>query len=183
MRRGIPRGYLLKSWNTSRRRKGWELQYVPGSWLEGLGRLERGEIDLMPDVAYTSERGKVFAFHQEPVLSDWFQIYARKGSGIKSIVDLPGKRVAILEGSIQQSALASLADSFGMDIVPVLLPDYHTIFSQVAAGKAGAAVTNRFYGVMHAEQFGARGHGYHLQPDQGIFCGRPWDKGKTCLPR
>jgi len=48
--------YIAKS-------EGWKLEYVPGTWAEGLDRLERGEIDLMPDVALTAEREKKFSFH------------------------------------------------------------------------------------------------------------------------
>ena len=31
----------------------WQLDYVPGTWSEGLDRLATAEIDLMPDVAFT----------------------------------------------------------------------------------------------------------------------------------
>ena len=64
---------------------------MPGTWAEGLDRLAKGEIDLMPDVAYTAEREKIYSFHKVPVLSSWSQVYARKGSGIRSILDLDGK--------------------------------------------------------------------------------------------
>lgn len=44
-------------------REGWEIEYVPGTWAEGLERLGRGEIDLMPDVALNQEREALYAFH------------------------------------------------------------------------------------------------------------------------
>lgn len=50
--------------------EGWTLEFVPGTWMEGLNRLAAGEIDLMPDVAQSKSRGTRFVFHREPVLSD-----------------------------------------------------------------------------------------------------------------
>ncbi len=83
--------------------EGWELRYVSGTWAEGLDRLAKGEIDLMPDVAYTTDREKMYSFHEVPVLSSWSQVYALKGSNIQSMLDLNGKRIAVLEHSVQQS--------------------------------------------------------------------------------
>jgi hypothetical protein len=59
---GHPAGIFIELIEYIAEEGSWDLQYVPGSWGEGLERLERGEIDLMPDVAYTSDRAKSFAF-------------------------------------------------------------------------------------------------------------------------
>ena len=121
------------------------LEYVPGTWAEGLDRLENGQIDLMPDVALTPEREKLYAFHREPVLSDWFQIYARRGSGIRSLVDLDGKRISVLERSIQQSAFEKLVAGFDLDTPVRSYPDYAAAFAAVAEGAVDAVIANRFY--------------------------------------
>ena len=131
----------------------WELEYVGGSWGEGLERLKQGRIDIMPDVAYSAERETIFTYHDEPVLSDWFQVYAPKESGIKSIVDLAGKSIAVLERSVQQDAFTHLTEKFGFDSTILPLPDYKTIFQQVSQGIADAAITNRFYGLVHSQEF------------------------------
>jgi len=138
--------YIAKS-------EGWKLEYVPGTWAEGLDRLERGEIDLMPDVALTAEREKKFSFHKVQVLSSWFQAYARKGSGLQSILDLNGKRIAILEQSVQEEAFIRFSRGFGLNVTLVSVPDYKTMFEMVARGDADAAVTNQFYGAMHARKY------------------------------
>jgi len=151
---GKPAGIFIDIIEHVAQNEGWNLQYVPGTWGEGLDRLLRGEIDLMPDVAHTADRAKVFSFHQEPVLSSWFQVYARKGSGIRSILDLNGKRVIVLERSVQQEAFSRLADSFGLSTSLISAPDYKKIFEMVAEGEADAAITNRFYGLMHARKLG-----------------------------
>ena len=105
---GDPQGIFVDLLQAIANEESWSLDYVPGTWAECLARLEAGTIDLMPDVAFTPDRERRFAFHSEPVLSSWFQIYARRGSGIRSLVDFDGKRVAVLEASIQQSAFENM---------------------------------------------------------------------------
>ena len=74
---GEPRGIFIDLLEEIARAQGWSIRYVPGTWREGLARLERGELDLMPDVAYSASRERLYAYHREPVLSDWFQIWVR----------------------------------------------------------------------------------------------------------
>src|SRR5690606_20492656 len=83
---GKPAGIFIDLLEAIAAEEQWTLAYVPGTWAEGLDRLKNGKIDLMPDVALTAEREALYAFHREPVLSDWFQIYARPDSGIRSVL-------------------------------------------------------------------------------------------------
>ncbi|HEY6837979.1 MAG TPA: transporter substrate-binding domain-containing protein, partial [Geobacteraceae bacterium] len=151
---GKPSGIFIDIIEHIAKAEGWELRYVRGTWAEGLERLAKGEIDLMPDVAYTTEREKVYAFHKIPVLSGWSQVYARKGSGIQSILDLNGKRVAALEQTIQLETFKRIAHGFELNITLVPVPDYKTEFDMIANGKVDAGVTNRFYGLMYARKSG-----------------------------
>ena len=151
---GKPSGIFIDIIEHIAKKEGWNLRYVPGTWAQGLDRLAKGEIDLMPDVAYTSEREKIYSFHKIPVLSVWSQVYAPKGSGIQSILDLNGKRVAVLEKTIQLETFTRLTNSFGLKIILVPVPDYKAEFEIIAAGKADAGLTNRLYGLMYARKAG-----------------------------
>jgi hypothetical protein len=66
---------------------------------------------------------------------------------------LADKRIVVLERSVQQEAFSALAEGFGLNVNLIPLPDYRTSFDQVSKGDADAAITNRFYGMMHAKQF------------------------------
>ncbi len=151
---GKPSGIFIDLIEYIAAKEGWHIQYVPGTWGEGLDRLEKGQIDLMPDVVHTADRESIYSFHKVPVLSSWFQVYAREGHKINSILDLAGKRVAVLERSVQRRAFVRLAQGFGLNTTVISLPDYKTIFEIVARGDADAAITNRFHGLMHAKKFG-----------------------------
>ncbi|MDD4357537.1 MAG: transporter substrate-binding domain-containing protein [Smithellaceae bacterium] len=93
---GKPSGIFIDIIEYIAKQEDWDLEYVSGTWGEGLDRLARGDIDLMPDVALTAERDKKYSFHKIQVLSSWFQAYAGRNSRIHSILDLNGKRIAIL---------------------------------------------------------------------------------------
>ncbi len=132
----------------------WGLQYVNVTWDEGLRLLSEGELDLMPDVAYTNERNELFSFHEVPILSSWSQVFASKGSRIGSILDLEGKRVSVLEGSVHQTALLELVQGFALDIELTAYEDFEKTFSVIAEGKADATVVNYYYGVLYADDYG-----------------------------
>lgn len=151
--------------------EGWKLRYVSGTWAEGLDRLAKGEIDLMPDVAYTSEREKLFAFHKVPVLSSWFQVYAPKDSGIRSIVDLDGKRIAVVDRSVQKDAFESLAKSFGFSVTLISLPDHKKLFETVTRGEADAAISDRFHAFRYARTFGLEDTAVIFHPTTLFFAG------------
>lgn len=175
---GRPAGIFIDIINHIAEREGWNLRYLPGTWAEGLERLAKGEIDLMPDVAWTPERTKMYAFHTVPVLSSWSQVYARKGSGIHSILDLNGKRILVLDGSVQQSTFAKFVGGFGLNIVLAPMPDYQAMFAAVAKGEADAVITNRFYGMMHAARVGLENTAVIFDPSDLFFATLRYDPKK-----
>ncbi|MCJ8501535.1 sensor histidine kinase [Desulfatitalea alkaliphila] len=166
---GLPKGIFIDILAHIAGREGWRLNFVHGTWGEGLDRLEEGQIDLMPDVAYTAERAKRYAYHQIPALSSWYQVYAPKGSGIHSIFDLENKRILVLERSVQERAFMRLSAGFGLNAELISVPDYHTMFAMVANGQANAAVTNRFYGMMHAKAHGLEDTTVVFEPSDLFF--------------
>lgn len=155
--------------------EGWHLVYVPGTWAEGLQGLESGEIDLMPDVALTSERETLFTFHKVPVMSSWFQIFTARGSPIKSLPDLSGKRIALLERSVQERAFRQLADGADIEMELVSFPDYTGIFEAVAAGTADAAIANNFL-VLSARQHGLQDTSILFSPSNLYYAASPGDR-------
>lgn len=116
---GKPAGIFVDIIEHIAHHEGWDVRYTIVTWAEDLKAVTSGDIDLMPDVAYTATRDAIFDFHHGPVLSDWFHVYARPDSGIKSIVDLEGKRVFVLERSVQQETFEQLAGDFGLNVTVV----------------------------------------------------------------
>jgi len=177
---GKPAGIFIDIIENIAKSENWNLEYVKGTWGGGLTRLENNQIDLMPDVAYTSSRDKVFDYHDEPVLSDWFQVYANQGNKINSIVDLDGKHVLVLEHSVQHETFSQLVDDFNLKVTLTTTPDYKTMFKMVQSGKADAAITNRFYGQMHERQYNLKNTAIIFNPTK-LFFATDAGKNRTLL--
>ncbi|MDD2335618.1 MAG: ATP-binding protein [Geobacteraceae bacterium] len=172
---GKPAGIFIDIIEHIAKNEGWKLRYLHGTWGEGLDRLAKGEIDLMPDVAYSAEREKIFAFNKTPVLSSWYQVYAPKGSNIHSLLDLNKKRILVLERSVQQAAFIRLSKGFGLNITVISVPDYNTMFEMVAKGEADAALTNGLYGKMHEKKFGLEDTAIVFEPSDLFFAATKGD--------
>ena len=171
-RQGQPRGIFIDVLEDIAQREGWRLHYVYGTWEEGLERLSRGAIDIMPDVAYGSERAKLFAFHHQPVLSSWSQVYARPGSGIKSLLDLDGKKIATLKGSLQEEAFLRLSESFDIKVEFYGVRDFKTAFAMVNIGEADAAISNSFFGFVNARTYRLEDTAVIFSPSKLHFAAR-----------
>ena len=159
---GKPAGIYVELIEDIAEKEGWHVQYVAGLWTEHLDRLERGEIDLVPDMARTDERAQRYAFSTVPVLSSWFRLYALEWQGIHSILDLKGKRVLVMEQSVQEQAFIRMSQGFELNATLVTVPDYPTMFAMIAAGEADAIVISRYQGKWCAEQ-------YHLKDTEVVF--------------
>jgi len=137
--------------------EGWTLEYVAGTWTESMARLDRGEIDLMVDVAYTAPRQDLYAFNEETVLVNWGTVYARPGLEILSLPELDGLRVAVMRGSthtVDPGGIIDLADRFSISCEFIELDNYNEVFEALAAGEADAGVVNRVFGITFEEAYG-----------------------------
>lgn len=57
--------------------KGWQYEYVNGTFSELMDMLEAGEIDLMPNISYSAEREQKLLFSSNPEGTERYYIYAR----------------------------------------------------------------------------------------------------------
>ncbi len=130
--------------------EGWTLEFVNCEWDACLQAVQRGELDLLPDVAYSDERARTLDFHRESALHSWSQLYGREGSGLVSLFQLQGKRVAVLRDSVQHDIFEEMTGAFGIavEIVPAI--DLAQAFALTARGEADAAIANHRYGSLHS---------------------------------
>ncbi|WP_171702256.1 transporter substrate-binding domain-containing protein [Vreelandella azerica] len=144
--------------------EGWQLESVNCQWQECLDGLASGEIDILPDVAWSASRAGWMEFHQEPALHSWSQIYQREGLGLDAILDLDGRRLAVVNGSIQQRYLAELSGRFAIEIDWLGVESFADGFDAVKEGRADAAVANHLFGGWRAAEMGLQETAIIFQP-------------------
>ncbi|HEX5841951.1 MAG TPA: PAS domain-containing protein, partial [Pseudomonas sp.] len=154
------------------RQEDWQLTPMPCEWQRCLEMLERGDIDLMPDVAYNEIRAQTMDFHKVPSLFSWSQLYSRGEIKLESLLDLKDRRIAVLEGSIQQTYLRDLLHSFGLNATLVSVPNLPQGFEQVASGRADAVVANQRFGDFHAPRYKLLSTPIMFQPAQLFYATR-----------
>ena len=150
---GKAAGFYIDLLDAIAAKEGWRIQYVPCIWEQCLEQLANGQIDLMPDIAFSDERTKRFDFNQYTVLSNWAVIYSKPGAGIESFADLNGKRIAVMRSDISVEQFKSATMPFGIDYTIVETGSYAKVFEQVVQGKADAGLVNHLFGLRHADVF------------------------------
>lgn len=139
-------GMLVEIVEEIAHREGWEITYVPGTWSENIKRLENFEIDVLLDLTYSNDRADRFTLNKIFVIDDWLEIYIPTGTRLESIRDLNHKRVAVLEGSIQEVFFQKeLYDEFKLTVSALPFPDYASAVSSLENGFVDAIVASRFF--------------------------------------
>lgn len=137
---GEPAGFMVDLVRDIAAQNGWNIIWVHGTYQENLDRLAAGDVDLILGIANTTERAKVYDFSHEPVLSTWTQVYARPGSGIETILDMDGKRVALMKGDSNNAAFRAYAAQFNIHPQYIEKDNVDDVFNSVKNGSADAVV-------------------------------------------
>ena len=135
-------------------KKGWQLEFVPGSFSDHLKNFESHKIDLVIMMARSAKRAQKYTFTHNPIISNWGLIYSQADSNIGSLLDLNGKRVAVMRNNIHDKAFRKLAKEFSLNVEIVGLDNFSDVMESVRKGEVDAGVANRLFGVLNADQYG-----------------------------
>jgi len=170
---GRAAGILIDLLNEVASAERWTLEYVPCEWAACVDLLAEGRIDLLPDVAWSEARARVFAFHRIPAVHSWSQVYAKPGSGIRALPDLKGKRIAVLGSSIQAQILPDILAGYGASAVLVPATTLERAFALAHEGDADAVAANHFFGDLHAAREGLQATGVVFNPARVYYAALP----------
>src|SRR5690606_27149921 len=90
---GQPSGIFIDLLDQIATIEDWQINYHFNTWQGCLEQLDKGHIDLLPDVAYSPERKNQFEFNTMAVLESWSQVYVKNNKKVQQLKDLSGKRV------------------------------------------------------------------------------------------
>ena len=153
---GAPKGIFPEILAVIAKNENWRLKWVPGSWLQGLRNLESGRIDIMPDVAYSTQRAGIYDFSDEAVFVNWGTLYTRPGLHVDNIPDLAGKRVAVMRGSIHadgEEGIRNQVKKFNISCRFVEFDNYQNVFQALQNDLADVGVVNRLFGSTSQELY------------------------------
>jgi PAS domain S-box-containing protein len=139
--------------------EGWKLQYIHGSWTQCLERLEKNEIDIMVDVAFSEERSALFDFTHETILINWGRLYTKEDLPFQSLLDLEGKKVAVMKGSIHTigaNGIKKLVEGFEIHCTFIEVDNYIEVFELLNKGNADVGVVNRIFGNTYEKKYGVK---------------------------
>lgn len=131
----------------------WGLEYISDSWNGSIERLLNNEIDLLPGIAFCSERDISMDFTQEFLFSDLHQVFVKPGSNIHTLSDLEGKTVSVLEGSIYSEELNNILTQFGISAKFLEVEEYTDISNSIQNGLSDAGIITHIYGTILENSF------------------------------
>ncbi len=147
----------------------WKIEYVFGTWGECLSKLKDNRIDILPAIAYSDERAKLYNFNSEVVMTNWGVMYVPKGSDISSIMEVSDKKIAVLKNDIHYEVFIQLLESFDIRCNFIELNSYDEVFQSVIDGTVQAGIVNHFFGMLSENEYNIKKNGVIFNPLKIMF--------------
>lgn len=148
--KGRPSGFTPEFLDEVARQEGWTLEYSYDTFANLHERLKRGEIDLAA-MAYTPERDLAFDFNSEGLASRWGMVYVRIGTGVDSLADLSGKRVAVTAKDVHADLFRQAVDLMDVPVQLIEVKSYEEVFRKLQRQEADAGVVDSVFGATRSE--------------------------------
>lgn len=125
--------------------KGWKYEYVSGTFTELIDMLEAGEIDLMPNISYSTERAQKLLFSSNPEGTERYYIYAKPDRDDLASGDpqaLQGLTIGCNAGVMQTIVGQQWLANEGITCTYKEIATGGALFEALAAGEVDAVIMN-----------------------------------------
>ncbi|HDR89770.1 MAG TPA: transporter substrate-binding domain-containing protein [Bacteroidetes bacterium] len=144
--KGEPDGIFVDVLKHIAEKENLNLEFVKDEWNGLVAMLARGEIDVLPDVAFSEERDSLFMLGTLPVLSSWVEVYSLKEAPVHSITGLQRKKIGVLKGSVQEEYLLQVVPrKFRLDYEVFPFSDYESTVAALRNREVDVMVVSRFF--------------------------------------
>jgi len=144
--KGSPDGFSVEIVKAVATAMDLDMEIRAGTWEQATKELERGKIDLLPMMAYSRERDRMFDFSVPHTIA-YDAVFHRSGDkNPGSLKDLSGKTVIVMNKDAAHDYLLSsgLSETMRLQLVDSL-PE---AFRQLASGKGDAAIMPKLVGII-----------------------------------
>lgn len=124
---------------------GWQYEYVSGTFTELMDMLEAGEIDLMPNISYSSERAQKLLYSSNPEGTERYYIYAKPDRDDLSKGDpqaLQGLTIGYNPGVMQTTVGQQWLADEGITCTYKEMPGGGDLFAALANDEVDAIIMN-----------------------------------------
>jgi signal transduction histidine kinase len=144
--KGQAQGIFVDVIESTARKEAFQVEYITGSWHELFSKLKRGEIDILPDMAYSDKRDSLFLLNALPVLNSWLEIYSRKGVSVHCVKDLSRKTIGVLRASIQEKYLETqFPKDFNIPFKTAVFNSYPESTEALKRNETDVILVDRFF--------------------------------------
>ena len=136
-------GYGYEYQQTVAAYTGWRYEYVKGTSIELLEKLQRGEIDMLNCISYTPERAQQVLFSARPMGREKYYLYAdidKTGLSPSKLYLLEGKRVSMMAITMMETAFSNWEKQQGLHTRHIRAGNMEESKRLVAQGAAEAVV-------------------------------------------
>ncbi len=138
------------------KKEGWQLRFVANPWPRCLELLKKGEIDLQVAIADSPARRQFADFTTSSLIVNWGRLYSRKETEIASLLELEGKKIAVVKGDIHAQAFTSLMEKFDRRVVLIPFNSYERVFQAISNRTTDCGVVNRLVAMQNAGRYPIR---------------------------
>mgnify|MGYP000864419661 CR=1 FL=1 len=161
---GQIKGFYVDALADLAKQENLRIEYLYGSWEEGFARIKSGDIDLLTSVARTPERETYLDFSQTQLMTVWGEVYVHPSTHIDGILELQGKKVAIMKGSFDSQSFIELTKKFSITCEFIEMSGFEEVFEAVADERVDAGVVSNLFGVGKQKEYGLRSTGIVFNP-------------------
>ena len=136
-------GYGYEFQQTVAAYTGWRYEYVKGSSIELLEKLQRGELDMLNCISYTPERAQHMLFSAMPMGREKYYLYAdieKTGLSPSKLYLLEGKGVSMMASSMMETAFSDWEKQQGLHTRHMLVGSMEERKRLITQGAATAVV-------------------------------------------
>ena len=124
---------------------GWKYEYVPGTFPELIQKLEAGEIDLMSNISYTSERAEKLLYSSNPQGMEHYYIYAKPTNDALGVGDpaaLNGMTFGVNPDVMQTEVGKQWIENQGISCDYRYYSSGNALFDALSTGEVDAIIMN-----------------------------------------
>jgi len=121
-----------------------KLEFVHDKWSLLIKMLEKGELDILPDMTYSPERDSLFNL-TVPLLSTWLEIFTTKQAPIHDAYDLRGKRIGVINSSRQKEVIIERTETDNIDCEILSYGDFYQLANAIHKEEIDVIAAYRFF--------------------------------------